>query len=383
MRIVVVGGQITGSALAASLAARGAEVSVVDRPDPAGSATTRSYGWINSHKKHPESYHALNVAGLEHYHRELAEVPGVFEAVGHVEAAGAPAHVTSLLARAERLAGLGYPVEPLTTGELRALEPGLRAPAREARRFPREGLAHPEALVAHFEALARADGARHLTGRVTEVELGGHGAAVALADGTRLTADAVVLCAGLGSSALAASAGLELPTVAPATGNPAVGYLAVTAPGPRVSRLVTTDRLNLRPHAGGGMILQALDLDVDADPAAPGGEAPTRVAEAFAERLAEVLPDAAGTPLRACVGRRVIPDDGLPAVGPVDDAGRLWAVVTHSGVTLGPWLAERTAREMLTGHRDALLGPFSPRRLRGPVTAGGSAAHAPREPGEQ
>ncbi|MFD5458629.1 NAD(P)/FAD-dependent oxidoreductase, partial [Streptomyces olivaceus] len=211
MRIVVVGGQITGSALAASLAARGAEVSVVDRPDPAGSATTRSYGWINSHKKHPESYHALNVAGLEHYHRELAEVPGVFEAVGHVEAAGAPAHVTSLLARAERLAGLGYPVEPLTTGELRALEPGLRAPAREARRFPREGLAHPEALVAHFEALARADGARHLTGRVTEVELGGHGAAVALADGTRLTADAGVVLARLGSSAPGAAARGVLP----------------------------------------------------------------------------------------------------------------------------------------------------------------------------
>ncbi|MFD5458357.1 hypothetical protein ACFWIR_25505, partial [Streptomyces olivaceus] len=134
---------------------------------------------------------------------------------------------------------------------------------------------------------------------------------------------------------------------------------------------------------GGAIILPALARDVAPEPPAPGGAAPTRVAEAFAERLAEVLPDAAGTPLRACVGRRVIPADGLPAVGPVDDAGRLWAVVTHSGVTLGPWLAERTAREMLTGHRDALLGPFSPRRLRGPVTAGGSAAHAPREPGEQ
>ncbi|MEQ3549353.1 FAD-binding oxidoreductase [Pseudonocardia nematodicida] len=377
--VVIVGGRMVGSALAASLAARGVDVTVIDTADPAGDATSASYGWINSHKKHPESYHALNSAGLEHFHSVLSGVPGAFRATGHIEAAGTDEHVRTLTERSERLARLGYGVDEHEPADLPALVPGLAAPARLVRGFPREGIAFPDRLVAHFTATAVAAGARIFDARVTRV----HAAGVVLDDGSAVTADAVAMCAGIATGELAATAGHDVPTVAPATGNVVMGYMATTAPTPAaVERIVTTDLLNVRPEADGGMRLQALDLDVDCDPDRAPFDVPARVSAAFADRLASVIPAAAGTPLRVRVGRRVIPGDGFPAVGPVDDDARIWTVVTHSGVTLGPWLAERTAEEMLGAPRDPRLDGYSPRRFAGRAGAPVAPA-APRRAGEQ
>ncbi|WP_156819741.1 NAD(P)/FAD-dependent oxidoreductase [Pseudonocardia sp. HH130630-07] len=375
--VVVVGGRMTGSAVAASLATRGVAVTVVDAPDPLGDATAASYGWINSHKKHPESYHVLNSAGLEHFHGVLAGVPGVFRATGHVEIAGTDEHVASFEQRSRRLQGLGYGVDEHEPADLARLVPGLAVRARLVRGFPREGIAAPDRLVAHFTATAVAAGARTVGARVDRVHRDG----VVLTDGTTIAADAVVVCAGVATGAVTATAGLEVPTVAAETGNVVMGYMATTAPTPAaVDRIVTTDGLNLRPEPGGGMRLQALGLDGDCDPDRAPFDVPAHVTDAFSERLAEVLPAAAGTPLQVRIGRRVIPGDGFPAVGPVDDDARIWTLVTHSGVTLGPWLAERLAEEMLGAPPDPRLAGYSPRRFRAST---GEAPAAPRAPGDQ
>ena len=66
---------------------------------------------------------------------------------------------------------------------------------------------------------------------------------------------------------------------------------------------------------------------------------------------------------RAIVGVRSIPGDGLPIVGYVPGVTGLYAVATHSGVTLGPWLGRIVAREVSGEIEDARLVPFRPGRL--------------------
>ena len=64
MRIAVIGLGVLGASAARALARGGAQVTVFERTAPGAGTTATSYGWVNSHRKHPRSYHDLNVAGM-------------------------------------------------------------------------------------------------------------------------------------------------------------------------------------------------------------------------------------------------------------------------------------------------------------------------------
>ncbi len=64
----------------------------------------------------------------------------------------------------------------------------------------------------------------------------------------------------------------------------------------------------------------------------------------------------------AVIGIRPIPADGFSAVGRVASVDGLYVIVTHSGVTLAPILAELAASEV-HGAVERLLEPFRPDRF--------------------
>jgi glycine/D-amino acid oxidase-like deaminating enzyme len=64
----------------------------------------------------------------------------------------------------------------------------------------------------------------------------------------------------------------------------------------------------------------------------------------------------------ASVGLRPLPVDGLTIAGWVPVVAGLYVIVTHSGVTLAPILAELAAREV-EGALDPALAPFRPERF--------------------
>jgi glycine/D-amino acid oxidase-like deaminating enzyme len=356
MRVIVIGAGVIGMAVAAGLARQGAKVTVLEAGRPGAGTSGDTFAWVNSANKEPESYFALNRAGMRAY-RDLAgdHAPWYFP-TGNLERATTDEHRAALAAKLDRLADRDYPARRLTATQARELEPDLAQTDGDHAFFPEEAYVLPIPLLARLLADARDHGVTVRTHTaVTEVDNG----VVRTADGTRHDADVVVSCTGRWTTEVAAMAGADVPMIDPdRAGSPAVAFLATTAPVPvRLSRVLHTSRLNVRPDGGGRLMLHALDLDELADPAAPD----PGVAAEFTGRLPEVLAGADDVPVDAVrIGQRAIPGDGRTVAGFTDP--RFYVVATHSGVTLAPLLGELVAGELF-GTESAMLADFRPGRF--------------------
>ncbi|WP_051799573.1 NAD(P)/FAD-dependent oxidoreductase [Catenuloplanes japonicus] len=368
--VAIVGAGIIGAALADALVRRGRTVTLLESGRPGGGTSATSFAWINSHKKHALDYHAINLRGVEAWRRIAADLPDTVAFTGTVAIAGDDTHRASLTQRTERLIGLGYPARFATPAEARDRTPLPVADDALVAIFDGEGHAFPGRWIAHLTARVPVR-----TAAVTGID--GHD--VLLADGDRVTADAVVICAGTATERLVASAGGVLPLVPPEVDSISYGYLAdVVAPGHGVTGIVKTDRLGLRPGEDGTLLVQALDLDRSADPAGPP---PDEVAAEILRRITPLLPRTSPRVSAVRVGHRVIPADARTAAGRIAPGSPVWAIATHSGVTLAPWLAEVIADELCGGAPEPLLAAFRPDRFLTTTTHAPLAA--PRTSGDQ
>lgn len=385
MHVIVIGAGVIGSSVAAHLAEAGATVTVLERQYPGAGTTSTSYAWVNSNGKEPEPYFHLNAAGVRAHH-QLAEAgaPWLVRG-GHLEIATDDAHARHLHDRVSRMRERDYPVEEVTLARARELAPDVEVPdgALAAVHFPVEAHAYPLVYTAEMLHRARAAGARILTrSEVVGFEQRSGGALVRTASGEEYAADVVVSATGRWTAELAGLAGVQVPMATfQEPGDVTVGYLATTDPLPvRLDRLVTTSWLNLRPECGGRLMVQALDLDVTADP----GDVPSvesDLAQEYLRRLRAVVPAAADAGVeRLVVGQRAMPADGLTVVGHTSEHSWLYVIATHSGVTLAPVLGPGVAKEVLGGH-EPLFDGFRPSRFAHGVPA--SPPRGPRKPGEQ
>jgi glycine/D-amino acid oxidase-like deaminating enzyme len=382
LRVIVIGAGVVGAAVAAALTRRGAEVTVLDAGRPGAGTTATSFAWVNANKKDPQPYFELNNAGIAAHHALAGGPTPWFFPTGHLEWATTEEHAALLAARLPKLRDRGYPLRRLTRAEALELEPDLVAPAdAEFVFYPEEAHTLPGLLLARLLGEARDRGAAVLPHtEVTGIDLGAP--AVTTARGDTHTADVIVSCAGRWSTPVAALAGLDVPLLDPdLAGSATVGFLATTEPVPaRLSRALTHSRLNVRPDGGGRLLLQALDLDGAADPAAPPPADGSLAAE-ITGRLPDVLAITEGTRLEKIrVGQRPLPADGLTIAGFADPESRFYAVATHSGITLAPLLGDLVSGELL-GAESALLNSFRPSRFTSNPT--GSTPAAARRPGEQ
>jgi glycine/D-amino acid oxidase-like deaminating enzyme len=382
VRVIVIGAGVVGAAVAAGLTRRGAEVTVLDAGRPGAGTTATSFAWVNANKKDPLPYFELNNAGVAAHHALAGGPTAWFSPTGHLEWATTDEHAALLAARLPKLRDRGYPLRRLTRAQALELEPDLVAPAHaEFVFYPEEAYTLPVLLLARLLGEARDRGATVLTHtEVTGIDLGAP--AVTTASGDEHAADVIVSCAGRWSTPVAALAGLEIPLLDPdLAGSATVGFLATTEPVPaRLSRRLTHSRLNVRPDGGGRLLLQALDLDGAADPAAPPPADGSLAAE-ITGRLPDVLALTEGTRLEKIrVGQRPLPADGLTIAGFADPDHRFYAVATHSGITLAPLLGDLVTDELF-GTESPLLATFRPTRF-GPG-AGEATPEAARRPGEQ
>lgn len=385
MKIAVIGAGIIGVSIAAEAAARGAEVTLIDKNAPGSGTSSTSYAWVNSNGKEPVGYYELNRAGLEAHHRLAGTGADWFRPTGHIELAATPEHANELQHRLERLVQLGYEAAGISSSTANELVPDLIVPedCSAAVYFPHEAHCYPTLYIRHQLQRAKQLGVRLRIGaNVESFEEMTDGVNVSLSDGSNIVVDQVISAVGRWTNDITAAAGLG-PVVAEyqEPGDVTVGYLAVTNPLPvAIDRMLTSPKLNIRPDGGGRLLLQALDLDVTATVGSvPALE--SDLAKEFIDRLQHILKNTENAQITELhVGVRAMPADGQSVIGAVPSRPWLYLVATHSGVTLAPFLGSAVAAEVFD-EPEPLFDSFRPTRLLDSYPH--QVLAAPRQPGQQ
>jgi glycine/D-amino acid oxidase-like deaminating enzyme len=351
-QILVVGTGIIGASIAWHLAAAGARVTVLAADEPGGVATPGSFAWINAGWGNTEPYFRLRKLAMAEWRRLAAEVPGI----GPAWCGGLRWDLTAaeLEAYCRQHGHWGYDIRAVDRAEAARLEPRLAEPPALAVHVAEEGAVEPRSTAVALLADASRRGAR-LAPRVAATALMMKRGAIAgiETDSGPWPADEVVVAAGVGSAALAATAGIRLPLTA------SPGLLVHSRPYPRLlNGLVMAPGLHMRQTAE-GRIVGGADFG-GSDPGADPGAA----ARAVLTRARAMLLGADDLVLDFhTVGHRPRPADGLPIVGRADGVAGLWLAVMHSGITLAPAVGRLVTEELLHGRRDPLLMPYGLARL--------------------
>ncbi len=386
--VVVAGGGILGTALAYELSRRSFRVLLLEAGGLGRGATGSSFAWVNATSKDESAdYHRLNALAVAHLDGLAAqfglETIGLHGGGSLAWAENAPGR-EQLRQRAARLAGWDYPVATLNADELRALEPRISfAPEAEGLFAPADRWLETARLQRFFIERVRERGGdlrlncpvtgftRDVTGRVALVETpqGRIGTSVIILAAGLQTGDLAALASGIEGDAarfsLAATPGLLLET--PPGSAPGLANRVLYPPD--------ANGLHLRPTPGGGLLLGADDTDGALSLPMNGGDLNAALADTLRREAARTLLERAARLLPALAPERFFdqitvrhavrptPADGLPLAGPLPHAKGVFLAATHSGVTLGPLLAQLLADEIATNRMPPLLASYRPDRL--------------------
>ena len=376
--VVIVGAGIIGSSLALSLAQRRPEWNILvldaqNNGDSLGKTTPASWAWLNANGKSPRHYQLLNQLGIHVWKKEPHLSPLVSWLGSLVRFAKSPAFVDMG----------GYPVEgPLSNERIQQLEPFANWQLTEGKNtesqeeiyfFQDEGCVDPLLAVKTLRLAAKQQGVCFLSDRnVTNILRNEQGiiygiesvsAAESLSDSNDHSAkfkpaDLVVVAAGVGcaSKILGGLPLLHKP-----------GQIVYARPktsfSPRLGRIlvdsVRCSHVLQRPDgsivAGGG----ALETGGSSGAFIFASKLDKSLLEGAKELSPKIISNAEFTHSEEAV--RPMPKDGLPVVGFLQQG--LYAVVTHSGITLGPLLSTFASGELDSNVECELLDPYRPCRF--------------------
>lgn len=366
MKVIVIGAGIVGANVAWRLAQKGADVTVVEAGRPGGGISGNSFAWVNSHRKPPQSYHSLNVLGMQ-AHRDLCrEFPDQtwWGGRGCLEWSGVGQSAAEYEASIEALLGWGYSAEIIDRKRLAALAPDVDAgafPGHQVAYFADEGWVSPIPMIHRLLGSARSRGASLLTmtGPARLLIEGGRARGVRTEAGT-IEADAVVNCAGREVNSAIDDPALHLPM------EPTLGLLAITPPvTAQCDMVMLGPDFDMRSDGAGRLMLHGTDIDHRLTPGITQAQRQAFGNELIA-RARKILPGMGEPAVEAVrLGTRARPEDGLPAVGALPGLAGYTVVATHSGVTLAPWLGHAVAAEVVDGVVQRELDDFRPGRFFG------------------
>jgi glycine oxidase len=226
MKVAIIGGGIMGCACAEALAARGIDVTLLERAIPGAEASSAAAGilgaQVESHVA-PElramfvEARALHASWAESL-RERTGIDVGYRKTGVLQLAFDEASATSLADEVRAHVSQGLSAQLLGAADLASVEPEVSRAAVAAAHYPDDAQVDPRALLrALIVAIARAGVTQRSGTLVRSLVLeGGACRGVVLDDGP-LVADAVVLAAGSWSS-LVPGIPESLPKVTPARG---------------------------------------------------------------------------------------------------------------------------------------------------------------------
>jgi sarcosine oxidase subunit beta len=365
MHVVIIGGGIVGTALAAELGDRGMAVTLVERDELGGGTTAASAAVFTWQQTSPErDDHDLRERAWGTY-QPLVEANEVsFEPVGMLSVAESVENAETLRGAVRPLREYGLDAEWIDTDGLR--EHGLDSSDVHGGLYtPEEGYFDPTELVQHFAARALESGVDIRTGTaVKDIEVQKGAVAGIITETDRLGADAVINAAGPWASAVNDMAGISVPLLH--TFGP---ILVVEGVSHDLPFTLFESKRYLRPTGDRGAYVGKYLTDY-ADGETLDPDDPPAIDESFREEVTDLLATsvpalADGDVADEWVGLRTVTPDGRPIVGESPVEGYHLAVgMSGAGVTLAPAVADLLAAS-LAGDRQTALDRLAPNHFRG------------------
>lgn len=367
MKTIVIGAGILGLTAAYGLTERGHEVVLLEKEAPFAGASHRSFAWLNANNKFPESYYRINREGLEEHKRLQADFPSErtwLHRSGNLLVDFGDTRPDTYAKRISDAEGMGYPVEAVDLPRLHELEPTIQWPDEldSALFYPEEAWLDNDVLGEELLRVLASRGVEVRVAQAVRIDSDDSGARVVLSDEVEVAADFVVVATGAWSGELAAASGFFVPVADLAEQSTRThSLLGLTRPADiPLQRIIISDRVNVRPRHDGRMWVQVARVE-------------ERVSEGESAQMLSEVSTVMEDELERLFGQRVpmekviysgrsFPEDGHSIVGFLDDAKKVYAVVTHSGMTLGP-LFGRLSVEELEGRESELLADFRPTRF--------------------
>ncbi len=365
MRVIVLGAGLIGVTVAEALAARGAEVAVLDMRGPGRGSSHAAAGmlapYIEADGSNPMlSLCTRSLALYDSFIARLLEASrGAIEyaRTGTLEVALDEDGAARLLGTKVWLDTTGVESEWLDGDQVRVFEPSLTPAAIGGLLTPDHGLVGVESLMAALVQQAKLAGATfEFPVEVFSLEQQRDLVEVRTADRV-YSADAVVLASGSWSRRV------RIANVAPLPMRPIRGQLLHLqwCEGDQPGRIIWGPHCYAVPWSDGSLLVGATVEDVGFDE----GTTVSGV-QSLTTAVTELLPHASGARIESIkVGLRPSLPDGLPAIGPFAGAPRVIAATGHyrSGILLAPLTAELVVKHLLDGEDDPLLATTNPDRF--------------------
>ena len=362
MKVTIVGAGIVGSAIAYELAARGAQVRLVDAHGNGGDATRASAGVLAPHiEGHSAELLRLGLCGLDHYDSFIARVaadaqrPVEYRRSGTLQVARSDSEARQLEQAARALAKSGVSHTCLDGNAARRLEPSLAEGVRAGLLVPEHGYVGVSTLMSALVEAARRHRTTLSTARVDGIDLRGQSVSVETSEDT-FTSDAVVVAAGSWSGGIRMSPAIP-PPVRPVRGQ----LLHLRFPEPPLSRVIWGTVGYMVPWEDGSVLVGATVEDVGFDESVT-----VAGVRHLLENAIELVPVARSATFDgALAGLRPATADELPIVGRSSTMRGVYYATGHyrSGVLLAPLTAVMIADLVLNGRECDELALVRPDRF--------------------
>ncbi len=367
--VVVIGGGVIGLAAAWRAAQRGHTVAVLERAEPGAGTSGVAAGMlapIAEATPLEDSLLALGLASAAMYPAFVAELEAAsgrdagYLRCGSLLAARDADEAQALIRELEMRQQLGLPVQRLRASEARRLEPALAPTIRLALDIPDDHAIDPRKLTAALTvALRLAGGDLRAGAEVAALELvDDRVRGVVLADGQQVSADHVIIAAGVWSAEIAGIPARSRVPIRPVKGQ----ILRLHDPnGPGLlTRVIRMPGAYVVPRGDGRYVLGATMEERGFDTAVTAGAVFELLREAveLAPGVSELEID------ELSAGLRPGTPDNSPVIGGCEVGGLHWATGHHrNGILLAPITAELIVGALEGEDPPSLAAPFAPGRF--------------------
>ncbi|WP_116085237.1 FAD-binding oxidoreductase [Tropicimonas sp. IMCC34011] len=333
MTVLVIGGGVVGLSVACGLLDAGEKVTVIDARDDDHRASRGNFGliWVSGKGRTAIDYSRWtrrSAALWPDFAEELEEITG--KTLGYAIEGGLDYYTDSekLDARVAALETFrlewdgDYPFEVLDRAALLHLEPAIGPEVVGGIFCPMDGHVNPLLLLRALSTAFVAKGGKLKSGApAAEVSAADHRFQVTMSDGATLTAERLVLCAGLGAAKLGPMLGFRAPV------RPQQGQLLITE---KLPFFINHPSLSIRQVNEGGVQIGASKAEAGLD-----DREDTATLTAMVRDAIRIFPRLASARMvRSWAALRVMTPDGLPIYERSDAYAGASFITCHSGITL-------------------------------------------------